>query len=190
MTEKKLIPELQAHLEELSLRLGKLGVPVHAYIAGGMAVNYHTGYRMSGDVDIKWSHRVAIPPDMQIFSVQDPDDPAQIIMVTMDGGFSDSLGSFHPDWEKASTEIAKVEDIVIHVISPLDLAVSKLSRFADRDREDIEALAEAGLVRSGDLEKRAAEALDFYVGDTTFISYNVREAVEMVRAIEAKNEPK
>ena len=189
MAERKLIPELQAHLEALSRRLGNLQVPLHAYIAGGIAVNYHTGVRMSDDVDIKWSHRVAIPPDMEIFTVPDPEAPDEVIMVTMDAGFSDTLGSFPPDWEKKAPEIVRVADIVIHVITPLDLAVSKLARFADRDQEDIRALAEQGLIGGDELAARAEEALGYYVGDTTFIRYNIRDAVEMVRAIEAEDEP-
>jgi len=64
MATRKLIPELEAHLAALSDRLGlesRIKEPISAYIAGGVAVNYWTGYRMSDDVDIKWSHRVAIP---------------------------------------------------------------------------------------------------------------------------------
>jgi hypothetical protein len=187
--ERKLIPELQAHLEALSRRLGDLQVPLHAYIAGGFAANYHTGVRLSGDVDIKWSHRVAIPPDMEIFTVADPEVPGEAIAVTMDAGFSDTLGLYPPDWEEAAPAIARVGDIVIHMIAPLDLAVSKLARLAGRDRDDIRALAEQGLIGGDGLVARAEEALGLYVGDTGFIQGNLRDAVEMVRAIEAEDEP-
>jgi hypothetical protein len=185
MAEPILLPELQRHLDDLSKRLGKLQFPVHAYIAGGIAVNYHTGHRMSDDVDIQWSHRVPIPPDMQIFAVPDPEDPEEVVMVTIDGGFNDALGSFHPDWKADAPEVVRVGDIVVHMITPLDLAVSKLARFVERDREDIQALAKAGLISADAVEARAAAALDYYVGDTTFIRHNIRDAVAEIRAIEA-----
>ena len=187
MTERKLIPELQAHLEEISLRLGKLGIPVHACIAGGMAVNYHTGYRMPSQVEMKWSHRVPIPPEMLAFPIPDPHVEDETIIVSLDG-LSDVQGSYPPGWEQAAPEISRAGQIIIHVMTPLDLAVSMIARSSDLDREDIKVLAQAGLIRSADLEERAAEALRQYAGDTTFIMTNIRDAVDLVRAVEASPE--
>lgn len=181
MMVKKLIPELERHFAELSDRLGPLKQPLHAYIAGGIAVNYHTGYRMSDDVDLKWSHRVMIPPDMQIFEVQNPDDPDDFRVVTMDGGFTDVLGSFPPDWEQNSPEIARVGNIILHVMDPVDLAVSKVARFQDRDREDIQQLARNGLIDLDKFRQRMQEALDFVVGNTNFVQYNAADAEGLIR---------
>lgn len=147
-------------------------------------MNFHTGARMSDDADISWSRKVAIPDDLKIFEVVNPEDPTDIRLVTMDGEFGDYLGSFHPDWKKDSIFVGQIGDIMIHVINPLDLAVSKLGRFQDRDRQDIEILAQHRLFTSDQLHARGAEAIEEYVGDTTFIQYNLREAVEMVRRIE------
>lgn len=181
MANRLLLPELQTHIAALAERSGPLKQPVHAYLAGGIAVNYYTGHRMSDDVDIQWSRRVAIPPDLQVFEVASPQDPSDISVVSMDGSFGDYLGSFHPDWRDAAPEIARFGDIVLHVITPLDLAVSKIGRWQDRDREDVDALAEAGLIGSEELRTRGEEALDYYVGDTTFIKHNLADAVEMVK---------
>lgn len=189
MAHKKLLPELQDHIQKIADRVGNLKVPVHAYLAGGMAVNYHTGTRMSQDVDIQWSHRLAMPPDLQTFEVVDPEDPEEFHVVSMDGGFGDYLGSFHPDWMQDSIEIGRFGDIVLHVISALDLAVSKIGRFTDRDRDDIRDLAEEGLFTPDALEARGKEAIEFYVGDTTFIEYNLRDAVEIARNHDANCEP-
>lgn len=184
MTTRKLIPVLEAHIAALSERIGLEGrvkEPVCAYIAGGVAVNYWTGYRMSDDVDIKWSHRVAIPPDMKTFEIPNPDDPLDWRLMTMDGGFSDALGSFPPDWEAACHEVATVGKIRILVMDPVDLAVSKVARFQDNDREDIRKLAEHGLIDPDLFEKRATEALDYFIGDTTFIVLNIRDAKDIIR---------
>ena len=40
-------------------------------------------------------------------------------------------------------------NLVLHVIDPVDLAVSKVARFSERDREDIRALAVRGLIDLG-----------------------------------------
>lgn len=181
MEQSKLMTALERHLAKLSERLGKLRAPLHAYLAGGVAVNYYTGHRMSDDVDMKWSHRFSIPPDLQIFEVPNPDDPSDIRLVTMDGGFSDVMGSFPPEWEENSPEICRVGDIVLHVMNPVDLAVSKVGRFQDRDREDIRELAAHGLIDPEKFEERVAEALDYFVGDTTFVKHNAADATEIVR---------
>ena len=51
MTARQLLPALYLHLQSLSKRLGEIGEPVEARIAGGIAVNYYTGHRMSDDVE-------------------------------------------------------------------------------------------------------------------------------------------
>lgn len=190
MAEKKLIEELERHLALLSERLGNLKVPLHAYIAGGIAVNYYTGHRMSDDVDIKWSHRVPIPPDMQVFDVHNEDDPSDPSIVTMDGGFSDVLGSFPPDWEKNSPEIVRVGDIAIHVMDPVDLAVSKVGRFQDRDRDDIRELASQGYIDPKVFKRRMEEALDYYVVETSFIKHNAEDALSLILGEIDDYEPK
>ncbi len=179
-------PELIGHLSELSRRLGKLDRPVQAWLAGGFAVHFHTQYRMSRDVDIKWSHKIPIPPDMRVFEIGGvgggPPD-----VVVMDGSFADVLGSYPPDWEKRSQEIHRFDNIVLHVIDPVDLAVSKVARFSERDRSDIRALAEIGLIDPDVFAARAEEALSCCVGDLSFVRHNLADAMEMVAA--AKNRP-
>ncbi|MXX88696.1 MAG: hypothetical protein F4213_03230 [Boseongicola sp. SB0677_bin_26] len=175
-----MMPAVTRHLERLSESIGKLPCRVHAYVAGGAAVNHHVGGRISNDVDIKWSHRIAIPPDLQVFTIEG-ESPETRNLIAMDGGFTDVLGSFPPGWEDRAEHVATAGDIVIHVIDPVDLAASKVARFQDRDRDDIRRLAQAGLVDPDLFEARVREALDFYVGDTTFVQWNARDAEEIVR---------
>jgi hypothetical protein len=70
----------------------------------------------------------------------------------------------------------------VRVLTPVDLAVSKLGRFSDQDRADIAALARRGLVHASDLERRAMEALDTYVGDTQRVPGNIASAVKIISA--------
>jgi hypothetical protein len=54
-------------------------------------------------------------------------------------------------------------------IAPLDLAVSKISRFSEQDQADIHSLADAGLIAHDKLRAHALEALDYYVGNTAWV---------------------
>ena len=179
-------PELIGHLSELSRRLGKLDPPVQAWLAGGFAVYFYTQHRRSLDVDIKWSHKIPIPPDMRVFEIGGVGGGLPDVVV-MDGSFADVLGSHPPDWEKRSQEIYRFDNIVLHVIDPVDLAVSKVARFSERDRSDIRELAEHGLIDPDVFAARAEEALSYYVGDLTFVRHNLADAKEMVTV--ARNLP-
>ena len=181
MTAGRGLPaELINHLSELSRRLGPLAEPLQAWLAGGFAVHYYTQQRMSRDVDIKWSHRILMPPDMQVFEITVSGSAASKQVVVMDGNFNDVIGSFPPDWEERSREVQRIGCMVLHVIDPVDLAVSKVARFSERDREDIRALAELGLVDPHVFARRGKEALDYYVGDLTFVRHNLADAGEIV----------
>jgi hypothetical protein len=63
--------------------------------------------------------------------------------------------------------------------------VSKLGRYSEQDRADIAALARRGLVNASDLERRAIEALDAYVGDTQRLRGTIASAVKIISG----NEP-
>ncbi len=176
----RLPAELLAHLQALADRLGPLAEPLQAWLAGGWAVHYHTAHRMSGSLDIRWSHKVPIPRDLHIFGISDPGRQAGRFVVVMDGSLTDVLGSAPPEWEARSREIARFGDMILHVIDPVDLAVSKLARLSERDAGDIRELASAGLVELELFRARAEEALDIYFGDVTFLRDNLRDSIEIV----------
>ena len=70
--------------------------------------------------------------------------------------------------------------VEVRLLSPVDLAVSKLARFAEHDQDDIKALAAEGLLNSKDLKKRAQEALKHYIGDPGPIKASITLACRMV----------
>ena len=61
----------------------------------------------------------------------------------------------------------------VRLLAPVDLAVSKIARLSDQDREDIAALARAGLVKAAALRQRAEEALGGYVGDVARVRNSI-----------------
>jgi hypothetical protein len=50
------------------------------------------------------------------------------------------------------------------LLTPLDLAISKLSRFSEQDRSDIMSLVRHQHIRSAALRERAQQALCGFVG--------------------------
>ena len=70
------------------------------------------------------------------------------------------------------------------MLSPVDLAVSKISRLADPDKEDIHDLVSAGLTGGDEIESRAEEALKGYIGNVSSLRLNIRDALEIARRAE------
>ncbi len=157
--------------------------PIRMYVAGGAALHLLTGARVSEDVDAVFSKRVLFSEEIEV-SYRDPDGRARLLY--LDRNYNDTLGLLHENAHKDARPIAfpgidrKLIDV--RVLAPMDLAVSKLSRFADQDREDILLLAREGLIDSGSLRKRAEQALADYVGDL----YSVRNSIDIAcRLIES-----
>lgn len=72
------------------------------------------------------------------------------------------------------------------LLSPLDLAVTKIGRMAGQDRNDIALLAHLGLVTEAALRKRAEEALLNYVGDLGRVQGSIEIACRTVAASQPK----
>ncbi len=72
--------------------------------------------------------------------------------------------------------------VLVYFLSPVDLAVSKLSRYEVVDQEDIRALAAAGLVTADVVRTRAEEALGAYVGNLARIKNSIKLACKLIDA--------
>lgn len=77
--------------------------------------------------------------------------------------------------------------ILLYVLSPLDLAVSKIARFADNDKDDIAALVRLGLTNADEIEQRATSALVGYIGGQAMLKLNLQDALALARKVEAEN---
>ncbi len=183
-------PEYVAAFRELASRIAAAlidaapgALPVRMYVAGGAALHFHTGERVSVDVDAVFSRRIALPDRLDV-AYRDQDGDARLLY--FDRQYNDTLGLMHDNAYADSLPLtldgvdARVLDV--RILTPLDLAVSKLGRFSGQDRADIAALARRGLVSAWNLEKRALEALSGYVGDTSRVRGNIVSAVEIVTA--------
>lgn len=158
-------------------------LPVRMFVAGGAALHLHTGARMSEDIDAAFSRRLVLSDDMSV-SYRDIDGRARVLY--LDRNYNDSLGLLHEDaLEDAIPVIIPGVDarlIDVRVLSPIDLAVSKLSRFSDQDRRDIELLARERLINSKALRRRAEEALQGYVGALDTLKNTIDIACRLINA--------
>lgn len=127
-----------------------------------MAVHLCTASRVTTDVDAEFGSRVFIPNDL-IVDVTLEDGTRE--SVYFDTNYNSSFALMHEDYlDDAIFLDLGVEQIRLHVLSPLDLAVSKIARFAENDKEDIAELVRLGLTTADKIEQRATSALGGYVG--------------------------
>jgi hypothetical protein len=172
--------ELFKQLEErLSLRS-----PVNVYLAGGMAVHLYTANRVTTDVDAEFGGRVFLPNDLMV-EVTLEDGTQQVVY--LDTNYNSTFALMHEDYLDDSIPVdLGVEQIHVHVLSPVDLAVSKIARFADNDKEDIAALVRLGLTSADEIEHRATSALAGYIGGQAMLKLNLRDAVVLAREVESE----
>jgi uncharacterized nucleotidyltransferase DUF6036 len=187
-------PEFLAAFREVAARIAatlanlpKRSLPVRMYVAGGAALHLYTGQRLSDDIDASFSHRIALPEDLDV-AYRGADGTAQLLY--FDRQYNDTLGLLHEDAydESRSFALEGVDPAVLDVrlLTPLDLAVSKLSRFSDQDRDDILALARLKLIDSATLRNRAMDALSNYVGDTARVQGAIEVACRIVADVEKR----
>lgn len=157
------------------------------YIAGGIGVNFFTGERPSYDIDMECS--------TELFQYLDRDLIEEIgeKELFFDYNYNPTLGLIHEDYLDNALEIP-FEEIEKHnikikpyVISPLDLAITKLARYSENDRNDILDLFEKGLFTLEDFEKKAKEAIDYYIGNQNFVKINLNEMMDLMKNINIKN---
>ena len=157
--------------------------PIRMYVAGGAALHLLTGARVSVDIDAVFSKRVLFSEEIEV-SYRDPDGRARLLY--LDRNYNDTLGLLHENAHKDARpiDIPGIDKklIEVRVLAPIDLAVSKLSRFADQDREDILLLAKEGLIDSASLRKRAEQALGGYVGDLQSVRNSIAIACRLIES--------
>jgi Nucleotidyltransferase of unknown function (DUF6036) len=168
---------------QLEMRLA-LSKPINAYLAGGMAVHLYTASRVTTDVDAEFGGRIAIPNDLLVNIIL---ENGKQEFVYFDTNYNSTFALMHEDHQSDAIPLdVGTSQIRLFVLSPLDLAVSKIARFAENDRQDIAALVRAGLTSSSEIEQRATTALGGYVGGIAMLRLNIRDAVAL--AIEVETE--
>jgi len=169
--------------KQLEERLS-LSMPLTVYLAGGMAVHLYTAKRVTTDVDAEFSGRIIIPNDLMV-EVTLEDGSPQVIY--LDTNYNSKFALMHEDYQDDAIPVdLGLEHIQVRVLSPVDLAVSKIARLADNDREDIHELVRLGLTTADEIEQRAKSALEGYIGGQAMLMVNLRDALAIARDAEAQ----
>jgi hypothetical protein len=158
--------------------------PVTACVAGGAALHFYTGIRVSKDIDAKLMARVLLDPsDLQV-AYRDADGHARLLY--FDTQYNDSFALLHhnayDDAMPIALEGVDPRRLEVKLLTPLDLAVSKLSRFSEQDQLDIRALARERLIDATQLRRRAEEALSDYLGKLDRTKTSIDIACRLVGA--------
>ena len=168
-------------LTKVARDVGDARAPLTLYVAGGAAMHLYTGVRMSDDIDAAADRKILMPGNTEII-YRDRDGKPRTL--NMDANYNDAFSLLHEDARDDSLALDLRElrglPISVRVLSPLDLAVSKISRFSEIDREDIVTLAKERLVTARDLRRRAAEALASYVGYEDVVTQSIELACKAV----------
>lgn len=182
-TRTALAKGLHDLFKQLEQRLS-LSKPLTVYLAGGMAVHLYTANRVTTDVDAEFSGRIIIPNDLMVEITLEDGSPQ---LIYLDTNYNSTFALMHEDYQDDAIPVdLGLEHIQVRVLSPVDLAVSKIARLADNDREDIQALVRLGLTTANDIERRANSALVGYIGGQALLQANLQDALAIARNEEAQ----
>ncbi|WP_445001260.1 DUF6036 family nucleotidyltransferase [Halomonas mongoliensis] len=171
---------------------GERGV-FQVIIFGGCAVHIHTQARGSADIDAEVaSHGYAeksqiialLGEDAYVFT----DEEGVTQMLELDGSFNTTLAPLHEDYEDRVIRLmtaSEIPNVEVYVASAIDVAISKLGRFGDRDQHDIQALLKLPHVGIDKFERLAREAISYYVGDETRMLGNLNVVLDDFNRSEA-----
>ena len=180
--------EITRRISDSLRSLPKKALPVHMYVAGGAALHFYTGERVTQDIDAAFSKRIALPDKLEV-SYRDADGAAQLLY--LDRQYSVTLALIHEHAYSDSEPLAlpglEPEVLDVRLLTPMDLAVTKIGRLTSQDRDDIAALARRGLVHSALLRTRAKEAVRNFIGDTTRLRGNIETACRIVADVETRS---
>ncbi|PHS35876.1 MAG: hypothetical protein COB07_12890 [Sulfurovum sp.] len=146
--------------------------PVKSYLTGGGAVHFYCNKRVSDDVDIIMQYAVTVPDDLFVVWLN---EDGILEEVHYDHTYNSTLGLLQEDYEDRATHLATISDkFEINLLSPEDLIISKLVRFASKDEEDISNIIQTGKVSKERLYELAEDAINVGVGfQKNFVEINL-----------------
>ena len=163
------------------LPAGRTMAPVRMHVAGGAAVHFYTGARTTRDVDAVFSRKLLLPEDLDIHYVDAAGNPR---LLYFDRQYNDTFGLLHEKANDDSRSIALLgvdpRKLDVRLLSPVDIAVSKIARFEGQDQDDMRSLARAGLITEREVRERAEEALIAYIGNKARLRTSLELACQLI----------
>lgn len=162
--------------------------PITMFLAGGAAMHFYTGSRMTDDIDAVFDRKILVPSDSTVL-YRDAQGKARSVYFDMN--YNESFALLHEDAHEDAwrLQIDGMDAVRVLVLQPVDLALSKLSRFSEIDRGDILQLAKDGLITSNAVRQRAEEALPGYVGNLVPLRTSIMLACRDIDALPGNKGP-
>ncbi len=162
--------------------------PITMFLAGGAAMHFYTGARMTDDVDAVFDQKILVPADSTVIF---RDTQGKARSVYFDMNYNESYALLHEDAHNDAWRLTLggMDAVRVLVLQPVDLAISKLSRFSEIDRGDIVQLAKDGLITATALRQRAEEALPGYVGNLVPLRTSITLACRDIEALANDTHP-
>ena len=135
---------------------------------------------VSDDVDLIMQYTVKIPEDLFVVWLN---DEGTLEQVHYDYTYNSTFGLLHEDYEDRAVHMITIDEkFEINLLSPVDLIISKLTRFAQNDEEDIVNIIKTGKVDKDELFKLATDAINVGVGfQKSFVKINLQHVMEMFK---------
>ncbi len=124
-----------------------------------------------------------LPPDLAVTWT----DGQRERLLRLDSNFVSSIALLHSEAEVEAQCVGTIGRFDVRVLTPTDLCVSKIGRWRGPDADDVTALARFGLLDAPAVERRAREAMDYFVGNLRPLEFNLSDALEIIRS--ARNAP-
>ena len=161
--------------------------PVKAYLTGGAAVHFYCNKRVSDDVDIIMQYVVAVPNNLFVIWIN---EDGLLEEVHYDYTYNSTFGLLQEDYEDRATSLVTINDkFEINLLSPEDLIISKLVRFASKDEEDIGDIIKTGKVNKEKLYELAKDAINVGVGfHKKFVETHLDIVMDICNQYEKDNE--
>ncbi len=161
---------------------------IKAYLFGGCAMHILTNSRGSGDIDVEFSAARHIDPTEIKFNVSPIaySTKGTTLRLLYDQRFTPTLGPLHEDYQDDAIQIAtrmRPSPLWLYVVTPADLAVSKLGRFGSQDIEDILTLIKLRKLSMDEFANRAYEASEYYVGNASTIKSNINHVQQRAKQL-------
>ena len=171
---------------------------IDVYISGGSAMSFYNPTRatLGLDIEVKSKNKKVLIPSLEL-------NNADMILPNMHKLYIDSI--FHPRFYIMSKDyisnsipidIFKYEkDNIVtikpYIISPIDLILSKLSRWSANDQNDVYSLIENHFVVKEQLKDEIELALAFttigYIDNANKLNNNINECLDMFQKVNSKN---
>jgi len=146
---------------------------VRAYLFGGCALHIHTNARGSGDIDVEFSCARYVKEEEIIIDsapVTYINNKGARMALSLDKTFTPSLAPLHEDYQEDAIQLERRKSqspLWLYVVTPADLAVSKLGRFGEQDIKDILTLLRMKKMSIDEFCERARDAIDYYPGNSS-----------------------